>query len=298
MALIDIQRVEVGPRTLTARIRLAEGAPLMTSDDIEGTARVYYLLPHIVEHVCLGDSAEKFRDVMGDTEVAHLLEHVTVELLALTNIAGDVSTGRTFAVEGDDRAWDIELACPDDVLVSAALASGAWLLDWAYNGGGDPEPDVGATIAGLVDLIDALPAPEPQQVGEGEVIVDEFTPVQEGEALEFEPAAEPEPVEEAVPSEGPESDADPADADEFEVDAEHEAEPEPEPADEPEPALDPEAADAETTPEEDVAPAEGESEAEPAPEEEGESVEPAAAESAEEPDIEEPEDYPAPHAIR
>ena len=258
MALIDIQRVEVGPRTLTARVRLAEGAPLMTSDDIEGTARVYYLLPHIVEHVCLGDSAEKFRDVMGDTEVAHLLEHVTVELLALTNIAGDVSTGRTFAVEGDDRAWDIELACPDDVLVSAALASGAWLLDWAYNGGGDPEPDIGATIAGLVDLIDALPAPEPQQVGEGEVIVDEFTPVQEDEALEFEPAAEPEPVEEAVPSEEPESDAEPMGADEPEAPVE--------------PAPEPEATDAEAMPEEDVVPAEEE----PTPEAEVEADEQAA----------------------
>ncbi len=280
MALIDIQRVEVGPRTLTARIRLAEGAPLMTSDDIEGTARVYYLLPHIVEHVCLGDSAEKFRDVMGDTEVAHLLEHVTVELLALTNIAGDVSTGRSFAVEGDDRAWDIELACPDDVLVSAALASGAWLLDWAYNGGGDPEPDIGATIAGLVDLIDALPAPEPQQVGEGEVIVDEFTPVQEDEALEFEPAAEPEPVEEAVPSEEPESDAEPMGADEPEAPVE--------------PAPEPEATDAEAMPEEDVVPAEEE----PTPEAEVEADEQAAEEPVEEPDIEEPEDYPAPHAIR
>ncbi|MEE1045125.1 MAG: hypothetical protein U0L51_06485 [Olegusella sp.] len=280
MALIDIQRVEVGPRTLTARVRLAEGAPLMTSDDIEGTARVYYLLPHIVEHVCLGDSAEKFRDVMGDTEVAHLLEHVTVELLALTNIAGDVSTGRTFAVEGDDRAWDIELACPDDVLVSAALASGAWLLDWAYNGGGDPEPDIGATIAGLVDLIDALPAPEPQQVGEGEVIVDEFTPVQEDEALEFEPAAEPEPVEEAVPSEEPESDAEPMGADEPEAPVE--------------PAPEPEATDAEAMPEEDVVPAEEE----PTPEAEVEADEQAAEEPVEEPDIEEPEDYPAPHAIR
>ena len=280
MALIDIQRVEVGPRTLTARVRLAEGAPLMTSDDIEGTARVYYLLPHIVEHVCLGDSAEKFCDVMGDTEVAHLLEHVTVELLALTNIAGDVSTGRTFAVEGDDRAWDIELACPDDVLVSAALASGAWLLDWAYNGGGDPEPDIGATIAGLVDLIDALPAPEPQQVGEGEVIVDEFTPVQEDEALEFEPAAEPEPVEEAVPSEEPESDAEPMGADEPEAPVE--------------PAPEPEATDAEAMPEEDVVPAEEE----PTPEAEVEADEQAAEEPVEEPDIEEPEDYPAPHAIR
>ena len=228
MALIDIQRVEVGPRTLTARVRMSEDAPLMTSEDIEGTARVYYLLPHIVDHVCLGDVSEKFRDVMGDTEVAHLLEHVTVELLAQTNIAGDVSTGRTFAVEDDDRAWDIELSCPDDVLVSAALASGAWLLEWAYTGGGDPEPDVEATVAGLVGLVGSLPEPQPQQVAEGEVLVDEFTPLDENGDAEVAPDAAPEadePYDEAY-SEAYAEKTDGVGADEPDDESESAAEPE------------------------------------------------------------------------
>ena len=249
MALIDIQRVEVGPRTLTARVRMSEDAPLMTSEDIEGTARVYYLLPHIVDHVCLGDVSEKFRDVMGDTEVAHLLEHVTVELLAQTNIAGDVSTGRTFPVEDDDRAWDIELSCPDDVLVSAALASGAWLLEWAYTGGGDPEPDVEATVAGLVGLVGSLPEPEPQQVAEGEVLVDEFTPLDEdGEAeTAHDASAEAdEPFDEAYSeayaekTDGVEAD-EAADEPEPETEAESAAEPESAAGPEAEPADDAEA---------------------------------------------------------
>ena len=239
MALIDIQRVEVGPRTLTARVRMSEDAPLMTSEDIEGTARVYYLLPHIVDHVCLGDVSEKFRDVMGDTEIAHLLEHVTVELLAQTNIAGDVSTGRTFPVEDDDRAWDIELSCPDDVLVSAALASGAWLLEWAYTGGGDPEPDVEATVAGLVGLVGSLPEPEPQQVAEGEVLVDEFTPLDEDGEAETAPDASAEadePFDEAYSeayaekTDGVEAD-EAADEPEPETEAESAADPEAEPVD-------------------------------------------------------------------
>ena len=241
MALIDIQRVEVGPRTLTARVRMSEDAPLMTSEDIEGTARVYYLLPHIVDHVCLGDVSEKFRDVMGDTEVAHLLEHVTVELLAQTNIAGDVSTGRTFAVEDDDRAWDIELSCPDDVLVSAALASGAWLLEWAYTGGGDPEPDVEATVAGLVGLGGSLPEPQPQQVAEGEVLVDEFTPLDENGDAEVAPDAAPEadePYDEAY-SEAYAEKTDGVGADEPDDESESAAEPESEA--EPELAADAEA---------------------------------------------------------
>ena len=65
--LIDIRRVLIGPENMTAEVRIADDAPLMTSEDIEGTARVYRLLPHIVEHVCLGDAGETFRDAMGDT---------------------------------------------------------------------------------------------------------------------------------------------------------------------------------------------------------------------------------------
>ena len=157
--IIDIRRVEIAPKSLTARVRIAMGAPLMTSEDLEGTTRVYRLLPEIVNHVCLGDVSETFKDVMGDTEVAHLLEHVTVELLAQTNLAGDVTCGRTYAVEDERRTYDVEFPCPDDVLVAGALSSAVWILQWAYTGGGEPEPDVAATVQGLAALVQSLPEP-------------------------------------------------------------------------------------------------------------------------------------------
>lgn len=156
--LFEILRVEVGPRKLTARVHLADDAPVMTSDDLEGTARIYYLLPDIVDHVCLGDRGKTFKEVMGSTELAHLLEHVTVELLAKSNIAGDKLSGRTFEVPGDTHSWDIELTCTDDVLVAGALVSASWLLEWAYTDGSEPEPDVEATVQGLVSLIESLDA--------------------------------------------------------------------------------------------------------------------------------------------
>lgn len=154
--LIDIKRVLIGPENLLAYVRIADDAPLMTSEDLEGTARVYRVLPHIVEHVCLGDAGNTFRDAMGDTEIAHLLEHVTVELLAQTNLAGDISAGRTWVDEVDDRTYQIELACPDDVLVAAALSCGVWILDWAYRGGSDSEPNVEAIVDGLVQLVQSV----------------------------------------------------------------------------------------------------------------------------------------------
>ncbi|MBP3893806.1 MAG: hypothetical protein J6D34_07195 [Atopobiaceae bacterium] len=184
--LIDIRRVQIGPENMIAHVRISEDCPLMTSEDLEGTARVYRLLPHIVEHVCLGDAGETFRDAMGDTEVAHLLEHVTVELLAQTDLAGDMPAGRTWVDEVEDRTYQIELACPDDVLVAAALSCGVWILDWAYTGGPDPEPNVGAIVAGLVQLV--------ENVGdEGEDLVIDYESAAaeaDDEPLDDEPADE------------------------------------------------------------------------------------------------------------
>lgn len=166
--LIDIQRVEVGLENLTARVRIADDAPLMTSEDLQGTTRIYRLLPHIIEHTCLGDAGDTFKACMGNTELAHLLEHVTVELLAQTDIAGDITSGRTFPIEGDPRAFDVEISCKDDVLTVAALSSAAWIIDWAYTGGGDPVPDVEAIVNGLKGLVASL-GDEPAQSYEDSV---------------------------------------------------------------------------------------------------------------------------------
>ena len=76
--MISIKRVRVGLENLTARVRIVEGAPLMTSEDLVATSRIYYLMPHITEHVCMGDREETFKGVMGDTEIAHLLVHMTL----------------------------------------------------------------------------------------------------------------------------------------------------------------------------------------------------------------------------
>lgn len=184
--LIDIRRVQIGPENMIAHVRIDEDCPLMTSEDLEATARVYRLLPHIVEHACIGDAGETFRDAMGDTEIAHLLEHVTVELLAQTDLAGDMPAGRTWVDEVEDRTYQIELACPDDVLVAAALSCGVWILDWAYRGGSDPEPNVEAIVNGLVQMV--------ENVGdEGEDLVIDYGAAEDSlddESLDDEEAAD------------------------------------------------------------------------------------------------------------
>ena len=205
--LFDIKKVVVGPRNLEAVVEVAPSAPLMTSDDTEGTELVLDLMPALADHLCLGDSSPRFGDVVADTELAHLLEHVSVELLARTDAAGDTPSGQTTQV--GERTYQITLACPDDVLVAGALSSAVWILQWAYSGGGEPQPDVDAIADGLVGLVESL---DPAAAGEGPV--EEPADVAEGEpeAPVQQPAAETPPADAApAPADQPVS-PDPAPA--------------------------------------------------------------------------------------
>lgn len=210
--LVEIKKVTVGPRDLDALVEIAPNAPLMTSEDIEATARVFHLMPELADHVCLGDAGRLFRDSMGHTELAHLLEHMTVELLARTNIAGDITCGRTYPVAGNERAFDVVFPCPDDVLVTSALSSAAWILQWAFSGGGEPKPDVGAIVDGIVSLVQSVSGPSAgeEESGEQDEAVQEESQESAADGDEN-PAEEPEPAaavaEEAVPAspESPES---------------------------------------------------------------------------------------------
>lgn len=151
--LFNIEKITVGAEKLTARITVNEGLPIMTSEDIEATARVYYLAPQIAHHLCLGDEGPEFQDCMHDTEVAHLLEHLSVEIMRETGLAGDVSCGRTRRAPGEDRTFEVELSCPDDALTIGALSSATFMMDWAFLHGGAPAPDFPGTVAALRNLV-------------------------------------------------------------------------------------------------------------------------------------------------
>lgn len=151
--LFNMLKITVGPDKLTARVLVNPGAPVRTSEDIEGTARVYYLAPGIATHTCLGDAGEHFQDCMADTELAHLLEHLTVEIMKQTGLAGDVVSGRTRSVPEDERLFDVELSCPDDALTVGALSSAAFMMQWAFLHPDQPAPDFPATVEALRRLV-------------------------------------------------------------------------------------------------------------------------------------------------
>lgn len=221
--LFNILKVTVSEDKICAHVLVNPGMPLMTSEDIEATARVYYLVPAIAKHLCLGDSGREFQDCMGQTELCHLLEHVTVELMNETGLAGSISCGRTRVSEHDERVFEVELSCPDDALAIGALSSATFMMDWAYLHADQPAPDVEGTVAGLRNLVlgmraeaegkdphEAIAAANAEDVAEGEAPADSEPGVEAAaeEAVESEPA-EPQGVpsfddepQEAIDTEG------------------------------------------------------------------------------------------------
>lgn len=196
--LFNILKVTVSEDKICAHVLVNPGMPLMTSEDIEATARVYYLVPAIAKHLCLGDSGREFQDCMGQTELCHLLEHVTVELMNETGLAGSISCGRTRVSEHDERVFEVELSCPDDALAIGALSSATFMIDWAYLHSDQPAPDVDGTVAGLRNLVLGMRAEaegkDPHEAVAAANAGDEAGDTAEGEA----PAGEAvEPVDEA-----------------------------------------------------------------------------------------------------
>lgn len=165
--LFDIRSITVGPEKCTATVAVVLGAPLMTSDDLEAAAAVYYLAPGIVDQACLGDASKTFKDCMGSTEIAHLLEHLTIEIMSKTGLAGKVVCGRTRTVSTEraselmgeqyaGRVFEIDLSCPDDVLAIGALSSAAFIMEWAFFHRDQPAPDFKGTVAALAQLVESL----------------------------------------------------------------------------------------------------------------------------------------------
>lgn len=161
--LFNIMKITVGADKLTARVLVNPGMPVRTSEDIEATARVYYLAPAIAMHTCLGDAGEHFQDCMSDTEVAHLLEHLTVEILNETGLAGDVVSGRTKPNPDDPRLFDIELSCVDDALTVGALSSATFMMQWAFLHPDQVAPDFPGTVVALRNLMLRLRGEEPDE---------------------------------------------------------------------------------------------------------------------------------------
>ncbi len=139
--------VDVAEHSVTALVRFDPAEPLRTDPAL--ASRALSLLPGLARHHCDNTEGSVFSAEARDTEIAHLLEHVACELMAL---AGSPRTLR------GETAWDfardgrgvfrVTLQFDDDLVALGALKSAAAIVG-ALTSGEEPS-DVTTTVEHLL----------------------------------------------------------------------------------------------------------------------------------------------------
>lgn len=152
LELIHIQKVTFDPRNLRAILSFAQNGPVMTNANPQATERVKWLVPEIMRHACTGDKGKTFGTAVGRTEIAHLVEHVALELMALTNLSTPITSGRTRRIA--DHLYEVQIAAPDDVLATSALASAVFIVNWAFQARDSKNaPNIDAIVSGIRNVM-------------------------------------------------------------------------------------------------------------------------------------------------
>jgi hypothetical protein len=147
---VAIEGVEVGESRIEALVRVAPAGMRTTAAD-GLKARALDLLPGLARHTCENDAGRPFSAELGDTETAHLLEHVACELMALAGSPRSLraETSWDFAKDGPG-AFRIRMEYDDDLVALGALRQASEMVGWLFGGGA--RPDVAAIAADLAEL--------------------------------------------------------------------------------------------------------------------------------------------------
>jgi hypothetical protein len=145
---VRVEHVTVGERSLEAVVRFEPGEPLRTSAVPGLPERALMLLPGLSRHRCDNDTGAVFPAELRDTELAHLLEHATIELAALAGSPRTLRGETSWDAARDGRgvfhvtvAFDVDLVALGALKVAAALVQA--LMDDTQ------APDIDADVARL-----------------------------------------------------------------------------------------------------------------------------------------------------
>ena len=125
MELVD---VSASADTVSAGVSFSPGEPMRTSEIPGLSAAALAALPGLRGHRCDNGAGLTFAQELVDTELAHLIEHAALELMAMAG-ASPLLRGKTswdFAAEGRG-VFRVRIECEDE-----ALARGAFDSAWAF----------------------------------------------------------------------------------------------------------------------------------------------------------------------
>lgn len=138
-----VESVEIGPASIVAVLRFDPGEPMRSSEVPHLAEALVRALPGLKGHRCENGADLTFLQEAADTEIAHLVEHATLEIMAMAG-SPDTLRGSTewdFARDGRG-AFRVTAECDDDLVALGALRCAAEVVGAVASG--DEAPDAGA----------------------------------------------------------------------------------------------------------------------------------------------------------
>lgn len=124
-----IERVTVGPERVDVVVAMAE-ADARRRVGGAAAARVVELLPSLASHHCENRDGRAFADEMAMTEVPHLFEHVTLELMAQAGSPRSLRGETSWDFRRDGRGvYHVSLEYDDDLVCLGAIKAAADLIE-------------------------------------------------------------------------------------------------------------------------------------------------------------------------
>jgi hypothetical protein len=142
---VELSGIDAPPGAVAMRVAFAPGEPLRTSEIPGLAATALRALPGLRGHRCDNDAGLTFADELADTEVAHLVEHAALELMAMAG-SSPLLRGETswdFATDGRG-VFRVRIACDDEAMGRAALRSACTLVGALVSGAAAPDMEAEA----------------------------------------------------------------------------------------------------------------------------------------------------------
>jgi hypothetical protein len=140
-----VELVDVGTSSgaVFARVVFAPGEPLRTSGVPGLAAATLAALPGLRGHRCDNGAGLTFADELTDTELAHLIEHAALELMAMAGSSPLLRGDTTWDFAADGRGvFRVRIECEDQGHGRGALDSACVLVRALARG--KVAPDMGA----------------------------------------------------------------------------------------------------------------------------------------------------------
>jgi len=142
--------IRVAPERVSAVVVFEPSEAWRTSEAPWLPARMLAALPGLKGHRCESGSANTFAEELEDTELAHLLEHAALELMAMAGSPDTLRGETSWDFKRDGRGtFHVSLEYDDDLVCIAALTTASEAIGDLVAGG---RFDVDAAVESLREV--------------------------------------------------------------------------------------------------------------------------------------------------